>query len=573
MKFFTHSSFYPDVLFLYGEILFDTDQLEKAVKQYDQLVQKYPKNKNYAVAMLNRVLALEKMIPSEASIKKSVKGQSAEKISVPMSVKKFTTAVMDYHKAFPKRKNVSNMIYTLAKIYSEYKQHSSAIQYWMMIINQYPDKNNPVFSQSIHSVLDAYNLLKDFENLGNHAKRFLTMPAVQTLPIIQDIRTIVRQIEFKQAQDLAQSGNLKNSAELYEKFYRNNPKNKLATIALYNAAINYKKTNRLSKAIQLYSILSKLPGLDKKPKMHLAVLQDLPNLYQKQGRYYRAATAFKQYAIRYPKNADTGKYWYNSALIFDGMNVYQEAVSSYMKYFALTRSAERYQVYFLIARMRERQNQKSKAIGNYLKYVNRPDPNRLTQVMAIFKIAKLNQDLGNHTTALDWYKKTVRAYQKLNAGVRFAATAQFQLTYQVYKKFKSVRIPNNPTKQAQAIKQKLALLEKLKTETKNIIRFNYGPQIVAALTLMGLSNQHLGNSILKAAIPKGLNKAERVQYQQGLQQTANPFIESAKQYLEKAISKSKTVDGYISWLKEARKALQPSQYQESTYRIRFMGMP
>ena len=90
----------------------------------------------------------------------------------------------------------------------------------------------------------------------------------------------------------------------------------------------------------------------------------------------KAANAFKAYAQKYPKNVSA--YWYNAAIIFDGLNFYQEAAAAYMKYYNQSKGRESaIRVYFLIARMSERSRQKTRAIGNYTRYLQSPDNNKL----------------------------------------------------------------------------------------------------------------------------------------------------------------------------------------------------
>ena len=117
----------------------------------------------------------------------------------------------------------------------------------------------------------------------------------------------------------------------------------------------------------------------------------------------------------------------------------------------------------------------------------------------------------------------------------------------------------------------------MKNEVKNVIRFNYGPEVVSSLTLMGLANYHLGQAILKSALPKGLGREGRKQYKEGLAQTAKPFNDSAQEYFNQAIEKSKSVKGYISSLREARKFNQkfstPSiSFNERFYSLYFSGV-
>jgi len=555
--------------------LVDINELEKAAGQYNIVVQKYPKSKNHKIATLNRVLALEKVLPTEAEVQAIQKRHPGGKINFPKVVKDFETAVNQYAKFYPKEKNIPNMLFTVAKVHSEYRYYNTAVQYWRRIVDKYPSAGNPYFSRSIHSILDTYNLIKDFESLKKTARSFLQRSSVVALPVGREILKILRQALFKEAQDLAESGKYAESAGVYEQFFRKNQGSDLAVSALYNSALNYHKVKNFPKSNALYQMLVRSPKLDQYPKIQKQVMQDIADIYQKSGQYLKAANAFKTYAQKYPKGVSA--YWYNAGIIFDGLNFYKEATNAYLNYYNQSKGIERNQVYFLIARMAERRGQKTRAIGNYNRYLQSPDSNKLSQVHASFRLAQLNEDLRRISEAEKWYKTTLRLHRKLKSGVFFAAQSPFWFTEQTYKKFIRIRIPADPGLQAQAVQRKLKLLEKLKNDIKNVIRFNYGPEVVSSLTLMGLANYHMGQSILRSAVPKGLGREGRKQYKEGLVQTAKPFEDSAQEYFALAVEQSKKVRGYIPSLREAQKLNQqfinPSiSFSERFYSVYLTGV-
>ena len=571
LRAFPKSKFDPDIRFHYGEILFDINELQKAAEQYNVVVQNYPQNKNRKAAAFNRVLALEKALPAEAEVQAMQKKSAGRKIKIPKVIQNFEAAVNQYAQLYPKEKNIPNMLYTIAKLHSEYRSYQTAIQYWRRIVDKYPSAKNPYFSRSIHSILDTYNLLKDFESLKKTSREFLKRSSITALPVGREILKILRQALFKEAQDLAESGKYADSAKVYEQFFRKNQGSHLAVSALYNSALNYHKVKNFPKSNQLYQILRNSARLNQYPKIQKQVMQDIADIYQKSGQYLKAANAFKAYAQKYPKGVSA--YWYNAAIIFDGLNFYQEAVNAYMKYYNQSKGVQRNQVYFLMARMFDRRGLKTRAIGNYTRYLQSPDRNKLSQVLSSFRLAELNGHLGRTSEALKWHKTTLRLYRKQRVGVSFAAQSQFWFTEQTYKKFVRIRIPTNPNLQAQAVQKKLKLLEQLKNDIKSVIRFNYGPEVVSSLTLMGLANHHIGQAILKSAVPKGLGREGRKQYREGLAQTAKPFNDSAQEYFSQALAKSKSVQGYIPLIREAQKLNQKSSvnFKERFYSLYLSG--
>ena len=567
-KYFDHTDKYPDMVFHHGEFLFDLKQYQTAAGQYEIIIDKYPKHSTYPVALLNRVLALEQTLPSETDVRKLVQGR--KEVKLPQNILDFREAVLSYIEKFPKKESNVNMVYTLARILYEFKDYPNAIRYWMVIIENDAFKKSKLYVQSVHSVLDTFNLMKDFEGLYKVAQKFAQIQAVQGLPVLKDIQKIIREIEFKRAQDLAQKGNLKKSAQMYELFYQKNSKSKLAITALYNAAINYEKMNQKLESFRIYNKLLKVPDLSKHPQIKDKIFMILPEIYQNQGLYLKAAYAFKEYGVQFPKKKESAEYWYNAALIFDGMNVYDEATRAYLEYHKRTTSSDKNQIYFLIGRMRERQGQFRKAIGNYTVYLQSPDQNKFTQVMAAFRIAELNKQRGNIKEAQTWYRRTLSIHRKNKAGLVFAAKSQFHFAYEVYKAFKKLRIPKTPARQATVVQKKLAFLENLKSEVKKVIEINEGSQVVASLALIGLANKHMGDAILNSTLPKGLSAENLKKYKEGLQQTAQPFLDASQESLSQAEKKSRDFVGYAPWLKEVRK-VEGKKFKEIIYNVQVMG--
>ena len=549
---FPKSEFDSDIRFQYGELLFDTGQYKKAVNQYTVVVNEYPKSKNHPVATWNRILALEEILPNEAKVKKSLEGQKGS-VPFPRTVVAFEQAVKDYLKWYKKKPQAPQIIYTLANLHFEYRHYKTAIKYWMTLIKQYPLPKKTYYIQSIHLVLDTFNLIKDFNSLKKVSSLFLKDTTIKRLPVAKEIRKILRQVQFKEAQDLAENKDYKASAKMYEKFYQKNTGSDLNVFALYNAALNYDKSKDIVKSRYLYKILYNSPNLSKHPKIKKNVMRDITGIFQNSGRYLKAAQAYKEYATLYPKDKNSASFWYNAAIIFDGLNFYKSAESSYMKYFALSRGLEKNQVNFLIARMRERRRQYTNAIRFYQKYLNLPDKNKKAQVLSAYRIAELNRKLKKISEADRWYKTTIGVYRKTKQGVEYASAARFYFAEKIYNKFIRIRLSSNPNQQAQAMQSKLRLLNQLKEGIKGVIRLNYNPQIISSLVLMGLANHNLYNVIMKSSIPKGLDAQGKKDYKKGLLQTATPFKKVAQDYYKQAFKKAESGLSDTAWLRRAKR--------------------
>lgn len=568
LKAFPNSKSNEDVRFQFGDLLFDLVRYRASVDQYNIVINRYKKGKHHEAASLNRILALQKIIPSESEVRKMARKADGKSIPFPAVVKEFEQAVTQYIVRYGKRKKAFDMLLVMANIHLEYLHLDQAISYWQRVISKSPSKDVSTITDAVNTILDIYNRKKDYNNLEITARKFLKNRKIYKLPVAKSVRKVLGGIEFKKAEILSNKGEFKLSAELYEQYAKSNSQVKLSITALYNASINYEKVGDHIKVLEIYQSLIRSRGIVNNPKIRLKIMERLPVLYENQGQYLKAAYAYKQYASVYKKSRKTPDYWYNAGVIFDGMNLHKEAVKAYLSYYRSSKKNAKNQVYYLIAQIRERQGDIQRAIGNYSKYLNAPDSNQLNQIRSAHKLAILYKKIRKKSQALQWDRRTIAISKKYKKGASYAAKAQFNLTYQAYARFKSIKIPSDTSKQAKAVQKKLSSLVRLNNEVKKVISFNHIPEVVSSLALMGSANKHLAQTILAAPTPKGLEPDKLKKYQAAVKQNAAPFMKSSKDFFKQALGKSRESKSYIPGLKEIQKELNAGSsvnFKETVY--------
>ncbi|NJL24567.1 MAG: hypothetical protein HC902_04950 [Calothrix sp. SM1_5_4] len=242
------------------------------------------------------------------------------------------------------------------------------------------------------------------------------------------------------------------------------------------------------------------------------------------------------------------------------MNDYERARANYQNYFDKSRGAEKFEALLLMAKMNERRGAISKAQELYKQYYDARPRNPAGIVEAAYKVAKIHQKRGNKKDAEEWLKKVIYQQKQFSTaekpvGVSYAAEAKFTFVYKTYDEFRLVRIPANPQKQAQAIKEKLAFLNRLKDQLKDVIRYDDGPYVVNSLALIGQAYQHMAASIYAVPIPKGLDAESEKKYKEGVDGIAKPFLEEAIKNYESAIERGFKLEGYGDGLKTAAREL------------------
>lgn len=541
--------------FFYAELLFDMKEYPSAAQHYAWVTENASNSPYFEKASLNMVLATEKGLPEEAALKKMV-GDSLDPVAFNPKISAFENAAVRYMKAFPKGENVPAIKYKLGALYYYHNQFDKALDSFNSIIRDYPKSQYAQFSANL--TLDIYNLKKDYVGLEKAGQEILSNEALAKSQVGDQVKGVLQRASFKKAQDLEAAKDHAKAAEAYEQFAIANPKSDLAISASFNSAVNYERAGDLFKAIGMYGLVM----ADRQPKnekLKNSSSQFVAALYEKTGQFQKAAEAFESYAQKNPKSAEARAFYFNAAVIRDGMNAYTQASNNYQKYFDMTRSADKWEAVFLMAKLNERRGNLTQAQNYYKQYYQAWPKNPASVVESAYMVAQIYARRGRKADANTWYQKVISAQKALSqkepVGVGYAAEAKYILVSKTYDDLRSIRIPNNPAKQAKAVQEKLAYIQKLQKQLRDVIKYDDAHMIVNSLTLIGQANQHMAAAIYGVPHPKGLNEEELKQYKAGVDKVAKPFQDEAIKNYEAAIQRGLELEGYSEGLKTAHREL------------------
>lgn len=556
-KTFTTSAKLDEMHFFFGELLFDIGDFERASFHYAWVYNNQPKSAYAEKSLLNALLAYEKKLPSDQQLKKAV-GEGSAPVEFPQDIKNFEAVALKYLATNPKGDNVVNVKYRLGTLYYYYNQFDPAIKIFNGIIKDHPKTDLARFSAN--HLLDIYNLKNDYTGLLAAADSILKVPELARSDVGQQIKDIKLRTDFKMAKEFEDKKDYEGAGKAYESFAAKNRGNGLASSAVFNSAVNYERSGNSLKAIGMYGVLAadKQKGNEDLRKKSAKFL---PPLFEKTGQYAKAAQLFESYAVENPKEADVEGYYYNAALIYDGLNSYTNAIRNYEKYFEKRKNRDKVEVFFLLGRLYERMGRWDQANQNYEKYImSGSAANGALVVEAHYRIAKVHEGRNRIKITDEWFEKTVAVQRRLAqrgqvVGVSFAAEAKYKLVSRAYPEFVALRIPRDPAKQGAAVQQKLKLLSRLQEELKKVIAYDDGYQIVSALNLQGQALQHMYVTLIETPIPKGLTPEETKQYKEGVDKIANPFRDQAIASYELAINRGFQLQAYNSAINSAQKGL------------------
>ena len=565
---FTRSQFLDQMHFFYGELLFDSGKYISAVKSYEEVIAQFPNSKYAKAAFVNQVLALEKILPGEKKIQNLV-GTEEGPVEFPNTIRNFMKVADRYVNKFPNENNTPSILYKMAALYYKFNRLSMAAELFKKISDQYPTTK---LAGNVGGILlDIYNKNKDYKSLEELALKLEQNKNVDK-ELLREVKSVLEQISFKKAQDLALNKQYKESAELYEKFAREKPHSPLAPSAFYNAGLNFEKSGDRLTAVSMYSAVLTYKG-KKHRKIRKNSQEFLAILYEKLGFYKRSANVYVSFAKSYPSDPQSSDFWYNAGVIFDALNDITSAVYSYQRHFTLSRKSDRHEIFYLIGLMYERNRRWQKAIENYSQYLKSPSSRKLRLVKASFAIADIYESqLKNSGKTRLWHQKTLGLYNRLRVGVSYGARSHFYLSKSFYNRFSQVKIPADTKKQEAIVAKKLALLKNLERALKPVIRYNDGEQIIASLSLIGQANQEMAQAIYQAPIPKSLSKQGKIQYREGIKKLIEPYIKKALQHYQLALKKSFKLRVYSEWIQKAYNGLAVIQLAKGKFQ-KFLPTP
>jgi tetratricopeptide (TPR) repeat protein len=551
--------------FFYAELLFDMNEYEAAAFHYNWVVKNAPKSPYAEKSKLNTVLALEKTLPSEQDLKKNL-GDSLDPIPLEKNVKNFIIASKQYIEVYPKGENVPAIRYKMGALYYYHNQFDEALDTFNTIIKEHPKSKYAGYAANL--TLDIYNLKKDFAGLQKAGEDLLKNQDLAQGQVGNQVKSVLQQVSFKKAQELEASKDYLGSAQAFESFAAQNKASDLAPTALFNAAVNYERSNDLSKSAEMHKmVLASKADKGVKGKSE----KILPSLYEKLGDYRKAAQAMEAYYKSHPKDKEALDYLYNAAVIQDGMNWQKSASQNYEEYFNHSKSKDRFDALFLLGKVWEKRGGITKAAGYYSQFYTSPTKDKSAVVEAAFRTAEIYRKKGKKADRDTWLDRTIASQKKLSSkddavGASFAAQARFQQVKEIYDELVRVKIPANPSAQKAAVEKKLGLLNKLKEQLKSVITYNDGSMVVASLTLIAQANRNMVEAIHNTPAPKGLDEDGMKQYKAGVAQLAAPFEKTAIENYKSAIDRGFDLKGYSDWLLTAQKELAEIQPDEFSFK-------
>jgi len=537
---------YPDMMFFYGELLYDMEKFGEAAQQYAWVAKNAPQSKYAPKAGMNMILGLEKNLPTEEQMQARV-GQSTETLPLDPRVKQFIENGEWYLKSFQKADKNVELRFKIARLYYLSNHFVEAEKIFKEVIQNHPKSKQAEYAANL--LLDMYNLRKDFVGLERVGQELLTQSGVAESSSAEQIKNILERASFKAGEELEAKKDYLGSAKKFDAFAKKYPRSNFILKAQFNAGVNYQRANRFWPAINAFELV--LHNRDKAalPLQEKAV-KILPKMYQSLGMYHKAAGAYANAGERNNNPKEALDFFYNAAILYDALNSVEKANKYYGLYLKKASHSEKAAIFYRMAELSYRNQQYYKAIDNFKEYLRiGKDPELVIE--AHYKITNSYNKLRNRREWTDWRAKVVSVQKNLvpklrGPGAHYAAQIRLQNIEQVYNHLVSLKFPANSARIKKVADEKLGLVTQLNQELAEIIKYDSAEEIVGSLELLGRTNAHMNESLLNAPLPPEVAKddAAKQQYTAAVAEMARPFLAKAIESYKGAVSKGKELETY-----------------------------
>lgn len=550
---FADSPTAPDMHFYYGELLYDMGKYDESAIQYKWVVDNGTQSKFYGKAAQNLLLAVERSVPSDQELQKKV-GSSLDPIPLEPKVERFIASAKWYMEKFPNSERNAEIKFRIGRLYYQSNHFDEATQSFKEIVQKHPSTKYAEYSANL--LLDIFNLRKDYAGLEKAGTELLSVPSIASSKAGADIRGVLEKASFKKGQDLEIDKKYAESAQTFEGFAKQNASSGLALTAFFNAAINYERAGMNTNAIAAYREVINSKEADKSD-LKWKSKRLLAKQYQDSAQYEEAAKLYKQAADEKPKDPLSPNLLYNSAVMYEALGKYDSAVKIYSEFIQVNKKhSENVDALFSVAQIYRKAGQNTAAINTYKNYLESGVSDKDKIVEAHYWISDLYTKQRNLKEMDEWRKKTL-AVQKRYApdrkgtGAAYAAKIKLAQSMETFHAMKAVSFPKDPSKQKAAVDKKIALLNQLNSELVEVIKYDSAEEIVSSLAVLGEANLNMGQAIVNAPIPDGLNAEEAKQYKQGVDKFAEPFMAKTKDSYKLAVDRGWELEVYNDGYKAA----------------------
>ena len=462
--------------------------------------------------------------------------------------------------------------YNVARIYYDHDMYNEAEPRYLRIISEFPESEPAVLASK--DIVAYYTAKKDWVNVAKWSKIFadrLSSKSKSDRKAKDEFATYRASALFKHAQQLEEEGKHVEAAEEYLRMVEENPGNKDADKAIYNAAINYSRATMFESALHLHErIYTEYPKSELAPQSLYLVAYNAEMSYD----HEKAVKSYIQLYNKYPTYKEKSNAVFNAAFLLEKLQKYKDAAKYYRLYYTEEKSKpEGKEALYDVARMYQKAEDWKTAIKSYESFISTfsNDTSMINLVArSHYQIAKIYEDkLNNWKAAKSSYDKILKfiAGKKVTTdeSLLYAAEAKFKLLEDEFDAYLKLKIVGKNDKQLEAnLKKKVAAMKTLEGKYNEVLSFQVYEWMMAAMFRIGFLYQSFSDALFDAEPPAGLTEEEEEIYTDMLKEQAEPIEEQAVSYYSKALEKARELKVFNKWtqlITEKLAVMRPAEYK------------
>lgn len=601
--------------FLYAEILFELKEFGKAAAQYDNVVEANDKGEFVKPAAYTAVLAWEKLaagvketlgrrivegkrgksrgaLKRLEEIKTLNKGEEYAETPLTDVEQKLARACDTFVRVAPNDDEVLKVKFKSARLHFIHNQFVEAANRFGEIIDKSP--NDRLARIGAESILQSFNARQDWSNLNKWSRKFSSnRPLMADKGFRKKVGEFIEGASFNEVHFVYEpKGNTLETADRYSRFVEEFPKSKFAMVALYNAVVNYDKSNLLEKAIARAQTLvvsykdfkiskadidkSKREGsqLPKPEQLREKVLFLKASFHERIAEFGIAADLYEQYAKEFTKGPKVADSVFNAALYREGLGDFDRAIANletYVREFPRKRDIP--DIAWRIGLIREKKKDWSGVDRHFAAWGKKhgsSDPARrlcadYKRVKAMLARKKEGEARAGYAGLIARYRKLSGARKQQPCALDAAALAAFELVETDFDAYTAIRLEGKEKQINERLIKKMKMVGDLQGRYTKVLELGQGDYGIAALYRIGQIYQQLAQQMFATACPKRLTGDQCVIYEAALQEQAFPLEEKAIEAYDMALAKAYELGLYNDWLgktQEALKVFEPTRFPE-----------
>jgi cellulose synthase operon protein C len=560
-------------------LLYQLEDYEKAVEEYEQVIQLQPEGKYSREAAYTSLLCYYKLIDlsKETEVKSDDSDEAAE-VEVPRLYTNMIGACDRFVAMGPDDpEGIIQAKFAAAKIFYDFNHFKEASPRLAEIIDGH--STSEVAPDSAKLLLSSFTMMRDIKSLNAWAEKLYGMPALAQGELLRIIMKIRDQAKFNRCFQYEFEKQHESAAECFVDYTRKFPTSKLMDKALYNAAVNYQRAKKYERALQVNAALYNC--CSKSSKLGPRALFLIAETYRSAAVYDTAADFYEQYAQKHPREAKV-----KEALIFASkfrreLGDHKRAIKNYQYYIKRFRKDPKVPaVYFDIGNLFVREKNWKKALKHFKsylsKYRNAGGVNLL--LSAYQEVGKALMEQRKNKAARKQFDVVIETFKKLpkedkkkvdRRGIAAIAWAYFNIGESMFRDASRVKLTRSKLKED--TQKKMKILIDAEQYFLTVLSLKQPFWSTAALFKIGAAWEKFADDFENSPLPRGLNEFEKEEYKLQLSEAAQQFRKKAAAAYKKCLHEAKTHHIFNDYTDQAEQRLSVLEFQFAgmkEYRVR-----